>query len=574
MLAIMGWVIYHFRRFIIARFLKLPPPQYDVAVERDIPVTMPDGVRLFTDHYYPRAEGEHPTILIRTPYGRGQEAAFFGGYPLSEMPAQRFAERGYHVILQGARGCLNSEGIFSPHVNEAPDGKATVEWIAKQPWFNGVLGTWGPSYLGYMQWAIAAGKPASLKAMVPIVTSAENFTVTHPDGAFGLETRLRWSQGMITMNRMHGRPAKETLPNRFFGHQEKRLQDAFSHLPLSQADEVAAGEPIPFFREILSHSQADEPFWAARDHREAVAGVTAAVHLIGGWYDYYLRGILRDYATMKSAGQSPYLTIGPWFHANPDGMMTGLREGIAWFEAHLKDTGRPLREKPVRIFVMGAGEWREYDAFPPAAQETPFYLQAGNALSSQPPPVDSIADTYRYDPADPTPSIGGAVLGREGAGAQDNGALEARSDVLTYSTEVLAEPLEIVGSVKLVLYVQSSLEHTDFFGRLCDVDGDSRSLNICDGLVRIAPGRGETQEDSTLQVVFELWPTAHLFRTGHRLRLQVSSGAHPRWSRNLGMGENIATGEQMRAAQQTIFHDAAHPSQLILPVTNRQQAVS
>ncbi len=219
---------------------------------------------------------------------------------------------------------------------------------------------------------------------------------------------------------------------------------------------------------------------------------------------------------------------------------------------------------------MGADEWREYDAFPPAGQETPFYLQAGKALTTQLPPADSIPDTYRYDPADPTPSIGGAVLGREGAGARDNGTLEARSDVLIFSTEVLTEPLEIAGSVKLLLYGRSSLEYTDFFGRLCDVDGDGRSLNICDGLVRIAPGRGETQEDGTLQVSLEFWPTAYLFRTGHRLRLQVSSGAHPRWSRNLGTGENIATSEQMRAAEQTIFHDAAHPSQLILPVTNRQ----
>ncbi len=148
LLAFLGWAIYHFRRFIISRALKLPPPQYDVAVERDIPVTMADGVRLYTDHYFPHAEGEYPTVLIRTPYGRGQEVAFFGGYPLSEMPAQRFAERGYHVILQGARGCLDSEGVFSPHVNEAADGKATVEWIAKQPWFNGVLGHVGTQLSG------------------------------------------------------------------------------------------------------------------------------------------------------------------------------------------------------------------------------------------------------------------------------------------------------------------------------------------------------------------------------------------------------------------------------------------
>ena len=566
LLALFGWGVYRFRRHIVSRLLKLPPPQYDVEVERAIPVTMPDGVRLFTDHYYPQGGGDFPTILIRTPYGRGKEAALFGGYPLSEMPAQRFAERGYHVILQGARGCLDSEGIFSPHINEAPDGQATAAWIEKQPWFNGSLGTWGPSYLGYMQWAVAAGKPASLKAMVPIVTSAENFSVTHPEGAFGLETRLRWSQGMHVMNKNHGRPFREMVNDRFFGDQEDKLQAAFDQRPLLQADEVAAGEEIPLFRDILSHDRADDPFWTERDHSKAVAGVTSAVHLIGGWYDYYLRGILRDYATLKASGQSPYLTIGPWNHANPAGMMTGLREGITWFEAQLKGADSGLRDKPVRLFVMGTEEWREFDSFPPATHKTRFYLHAGHELSMEMPDVDSSPDNYRYDPADPTPSVGGAILGADNAGAQDNQELEARSDVLTYRSFPLSEPMEIIGPVRLILYFRSTLDDTDFFGRLCDVDENGRSLNICDGLFRVTPGRGESQTDGSLRIEIALWPTAHCFQPGHRLRLQVSSGAHPRWSRNLGRGKKIATAFEMAAANQTIYHDAAHPSSLTLPV--------
>jgi putative CocE/NonD family hydrolase len=419
-----------------------------------------------------------------------------------------------------------------------------------------------------MQWAVAAGSPPSLKAMVPIITSAENFTVTHPDGAFGLETRLRWAQGINSMNKMHGRPFQEALRRRFSGDQEEKLQTAYEYRPLLQADEVAAGEAIPLYRDILTHSKEDDPFWTARDHSKAVAGVTAAVHLIGGWYDYYLRGILRDYATLKAAGQSPYLTVGPWHHASPDGMITGLREGISWFEAQLKGLSSGLRAKPVRIFVMGAEEWREFDEFPPAAQETQFYLHAGNELSPQFPASDSSPDRYRYDPDDPTPSVGGAFLGGEGAGAQDNRSLEARSDVLTYSTDPLTEPLEIIGPVYLALYIRSSLEHTDFFGRVCDVDADGRSINICDGLYRVSPGRGASEADGSLRVEIELWPTAHRFQAGHRLRLQISSGAHPRWSRNPGTGEDLATGIKTAVAEQMIFHDVKHPSVLILPVTN------
>ncbi len=553
------------RRALLARLLKLPPPRNAVGVERDIPVEMADGVRLFTDHYFPRAAGAFPTVLIRTPYGRGKEVALGGGYALSEMPAQRFAERGYHVVVQGARGCYDSEGEFSPHVNEAADGQATVAWIARQPWFNGVLGTWGPSYLGYMQWATAAGQPAALQAMVPLVTSAENYAVSHPDGAFGLETRLRWSQGMHIQNRLHTQPLRKKLAHRLFGGDEGNLQAAFQHLPLLEADTIAAGEPIPFYREILSHEQATDSFWTARDHRDAVARVAAPVHLVGGWYDYYLRGLLRDYAALRDAGCRPYLTIGPWSHAGAQGLLTGLREGLAWFDVHLRGQRQALRARPVRIFVMGADEWREMDDFPPATQPARYFLGADAALSLQPPQTASPPDRYRYDPADPTPALGGALLAFKGAGAQDNRPLEARPDVLCYTSRPLARAVEVIGPARLQLFVRSNLAHTDFFGRLCDVAPDGPSTNICDGLFRVEPGKGDAQPDGSLRIEIDLWATAHRFREGHRLRLQVSSGAHPRWSRNLGTGAALATGRETAVAEQAVYHDGDHPSVLILP---------
>jgi putative CocE/NonD family hydrolase len=569
-LALLGLGLYRYRRSLLARMLKLPPPRYTVDVHRNIPVPMLDGVHLFTDHYSPRAAGDFPTILIRTPYGRGKEVALGGGFGLSELPGQRFAERGYHVVIQGARGCFDSEGEFSPHVNEAADGQATVNWISQQPWFNGALGTWGPSYLGYTQWAIAAGAPPCLKAMLPTVTNSENYSVSHPDGAFGLETRLRWSQGMAQENTMHRRPVWEKLAQRIFGGAEPDLQAAFGHLPLLDADTVAAGKPIPFYREVLTHTQADDPFWTARDHSQAVAHVSAPVHLIGGWYDYYLRGLLRDYAALKAAGRRPYLTIGPWFHAHAGGFMTGLREGLAWFDAHLKGERSRLREKPVRIYVMGAGEWRELDEFPPPARPTRYYLHAQGGLTTDVPGATSLPDEYRYDPADPTPALGGALLAFRGAGAQDNRPLEARPDVLCYTTPPLSQDVEVIGPVRLELFVRSSLAYTDFFGRLCDVAPDGRSTNVCDGLVRIAP----TPEDagvtaSPLRVDVDMWATAYRFPRGNRLRLQVSSGAHPRWSRNLGTGEATATGVRIAVAEQSIYHSERHPSALVLPVVEQ-----
>jgi putative CocE/NonD family hydrolase len=527
---------------------------------------MPDGVRLLTDHFFPKAAGDFPAILIRTPYGRGKEVALWGGYALGELPAQRFAERGYHVVVQGARGCFDSEGEFVPHVNEAKDGGATVEWISHQPWFNGELATWGPSYLGYTAWATAAAAPSSLNAMLAMLTSSENFGVSHPDGAFGLETRLRWSQGVYSLNKMHHRPLKEQLARRFSRGAERDLQAAFNHLPLLEADIVAAGEPIPFYRDILTHTQADDAFWEARDHSGAVAQVAAPVHLIGGWYDYYLRSLLRDYASLKAAGRQPYLTIGPWHHAHPGGLMTGLREGLRWFDAHLKGDGGRLRREPVRIYVMGADEWRELDDFPPPARPTRYHLHVQGGLTRDPPEGTSPPDGYRYDPAHPTPALGGELLAFKGAGPQDNRPLEARSDVLCYTTPPLVQDVEVIGPARLELFVRSSLPHTDFFGRLCDVHPDGRSINICDGLFRVEPGRGEAGPDGTLRIEIDMSATAHRFPEGHRLRLIVSSGAHPRWSRNLGTGEAPATDVTVAVAEQSVYHDAAHPSALVLPI--------
>jgi putative CocE/NonD family hydrolase len=596
--------IYVYRWAILARLLGLPAPRYRARVERDIPVEMPDGARLYADHYWPAgmraraaeagvgagsaamgaraakggmealsAGGDSglPTILIRTPYGRGKEVAMGGGLGLGELAGQTLAQQGYHVVVQGVRGCYDSEGEFEPHVNEAADGEATVEWIARQPWFSGTLGTWGASYLGYTQWATADRAPDALQAMVIMITSAENHSVSFPDGAFGLETRLRWSQGMHMQKRLHGRPLREHLASRLSGSNDEQLRAAFDHLPLAEADVVAAGEPVPFFREIVAHPSAEDAYWTARDHRTAPGRVGAAIQFVGGWYDYYLRGLLRDYAQARESArragrQEPYLTIGPWAHSTPAGIMAGLREGAAWFDAHLKGVRSRLRSKPVRLYVMGADEWRDMDAFPPPAREARYYLQRGAGLAERLPQGTQPADHYRYDPADPTPAVGGALLAFQGAGAQDNGPLEARPDVLCYTTEPLARPVEVIGPVRLELYVRSSLAHTDFFGRLCDVDTAGRSTNVCDGLFRIEPGRGEPQPDGSLQLEIDLWATAHRFHPGHRLRLQVSSGAHPHWSRNLGTGEPLGSGTEMTVAEQTVYHDTEHPSALVLPV--------
>ena len=552
-------VVYLFRRSLIALLFKLPSRSHYVKVTRNIPVEMPDGIRLFCDHYAPECDDNLPTILVRTPYGR-RTISFF---------MRRFAERGYHVIVQDVRGRFDSEGEYDPFVNEAADGKATLEWLAKEAWFNGALGTWGLSYLGYVQWAIAAEAPPFLKAMMPIMVGPQVFTSTYPDGAFGLCLRVSSTYAVHFKTQFIQQPIGKKISlliSMFLGREARKLKEAFDHLPLEEADVVVTGKRDPFYRNILEHTSAEDEFWKLRDHSAGISKVNASVYLIGGWYDLYLREVLDTYSTLKAGGKNPYLTVGPWHHAQLRPNLEGVRSGLNWFDAHLKSDYSRLREKPVWIYVAGLNEWREMVKWPPPAFETPYFLYSEARLMSETPVSTLSLDRYQYDPADPTPAVGGASLERKGAGPKDNRLLEARHDVLCYTTPPLVNDVEVIGPVRLELFVKSTLAHTDFFARLCHVDTKGRSVNVCDGLFRIEPGKGELQPDGSLRIEVDMWATAYRFQHGHCLRLQVSSGAHPRWSRNPGTGEPLGTGTHMDVAEQIIYHDAKHPSALILPI--------
>ncbi len=552
---------YRLRQWVLARVLRLTPPRYGVKVEYQLRVPMRDGVLLATDHYRPNAAGDFPTILMRSPYGSRGGSSFFGS--LMQLIGYRFAERGYHVVIQDIRGRFDSGGRFNPLFNEQIDGLDTVQWVREQPWFNGVIGTWGPSYLGLVQWAIVADVP-EIKAMVPSVTGTQLHWVLYPDGAFDLGLAMRWMGIFQLLDRDKDRPFWASAL--FLWEVERKIAPAFRHLPIGQADQIALGERVDFYQEWLEHRDPHDEIWDEARDAMRPDEVTAPVHLVGGWHDFFLRTLLSDYAALRDAGQRPYLTIGPWDHfSRAFVMFDSLREGIAWFDAHLKgDSGR-LRQRPVRVYVMGLNRWREMDEWPPPSIETCYFLRGGNELSREEPAggLDAIPDMYAYDPADPTPALGGTQFSWW-AGRVDNRKLEARRDVLTYTTHPLQAAVEIMGSVRLELYVQSNLAHTDFFGRLCDVYPNGRSMNVCDGLFRVEPGKGKRQPDSSLRIEIDLWATAYRFRRGHRIRLQVSSGAHPRWNRNLGTGDQLGTA--MKIAEQQVFHDTAHPSVVVLPV--------
>jgi putative CocE/NonD family hydrolase len=526
----------------LQRLLKLDPPvTRDITVQHDLRVPMADGVELLADRWAPRSGGDGlPTALLRSPYGRGGLIGAGAARPL--------AERGFQVLIQSTRGTFGSGGVFDPLRQEREDGLATLEWVTKQPWFGDAIVLVGGSYLGYVQWAVADRLPPEVKAMVPQVTeSALTLEFLREDG-LSLETPYGW--GVQVDGQEQRFPLLRQLAT------GRRRRRALRTLPLRQYDLAATGHRVQYLQDILT-DDAGSPRWVGIDHRERVAKVSVPVSSVGGWYDIFLPGQVRDFRILQEAGRPARLTIGPWTHVTPDG--TAIREALEFGLAHSRGEQPPERA-PVRLYVMGEEAWRDFDSWPPSGYAPQrFHLHPGGALSTEPPPGDGTPGWYRYDPADPTPAAGGVRMVRD-SGRVDNTSLEARPDVLTYTTTVLDRDVEVVGEVSAEIWFRSSLPYADVFVRLCDVDPRGRSYNICDGLVSLAGA------DKLTRTTVPMWPTAYRFKRGHRIRIQVSSGAFPRYARNPGTGEPHTTARALRAANQSAYHDPERPSAIVLPV--------
>ena len=509
---------------------------------------MPDGVTLRLDRYRARGEGTQPVILMRSPYGRS------GVWSLA---ARLFAERGYQVVLQSCRGTGGSGGEFNAYRHEAQDGLATLAWLETQPWCSGKVATFGPSYLGIVQWAIATNPPQSVLAMAAPISSARVREFTYPGGSFSLQSTLSWL-ALLAGPRSGGR---RHLRERFRGR--GRLERGFAALPLSVADIVVTGARVPFYQDWLSRMD-DDAFWAPVEFDRRLDSLAVPVSMVTGWYDMFLPAQLADYRALRAAGRDVRLTVGKWKHTDPGLAGESVRDALEWFGRHLLGRHDSRGRSRVRFFIGGVRRWVEVDDWPPEARQVRWYLHPGGLLHMRFPEA-SAPDRYRYDPSNPTPSVGGTMLGPSG-GPRDNRSLERRSDVLVYTTLALVRDVEVVGPITAELHVRSNLEHTDFFVRLCDVEPSGRSWNICDGLVRITPAGWRRGVDGVATVQVALWPAAHVFRRGHHMRVQVSSGAHPRFARNLGGGEPLAAAATMHVAEQEVWHDADHPSAIVLPI--------
>lgn len=538
----------------------LPPPECAVRVDAGLAVPAADGAVLRTDHYIPQVDSPRPTVLVRTPYGRG--------FPWDHLFGGLVAEQGFHVVIQSCRGTGGSGGQFQPFRREQADGLATVAWLREQDWFTGVLATIGPSYLSYVQWALAADPPPELHAMVSQNGVCDPYAFAWPGGVFALENVLVANAAMLSFERGMVALIRSGLRAQW------RLRRVARQLPLIDAYPVALGRRVSHLDEWLTNPGRADPYWASLETGADHPVPSVPASLLTGWWDACLDEVLERYRQLRANGTPARLVVGPWTHSSGfnQGLPVVLGEALSWLRAYTADAQAPgpipNEDLPVRVHVGGSGEWRDLAGWPPPGlARQPWYLGAGGRLALEPPELPDAAppgaSSFRYDPADPTPSAGGQLLTGQ-AGAVDNRALEARSDVLVFTSAPLSGTLDVIGPVSARIRVRASGPHFDLFARLCDVDPRGRSRNVCDGIIRCDAARDSAGPGTTVTVPMSA--TAYQFQAGHRLRLQVSGGAHPRFARNTGSGEPPATATRLAAVDVQLVHEASDPAVLWLLV--------
>jgi putative CocE/NonD family hydrolase len=483
------------------------------------------------------------------------------------------AGAGYGVVVQDVRGRYESEGRFTPFVHEAPDGEAMVRWIAEQNWFDGRLALAGLSYPGYAAWAALPRAGELVKAVIVALVGRDFHTTLYPGGALAASLALGWGVGLGERTGV--------APQRL------DLQRALRFRPLLEADRVALRE-TPWYRDWLTHPRFDA-YWSALVPE--LPTPCPPTLLLGGWYDVALAAQLDDYAKVRERAQAgtattPHLLVGPWARGGLRArgawrqrlatLRLACRESLAFLDRHVLGDDRRLA--PVRLFVGGGVRWREAEAWPPReAEPRRWHLRSGgNAntragdgrLDPEPAAGCEPCDRFRYDPSDPVPSRGGALLGADG-GPRDQRPVEGRQDVLCYTTDPLAEPIEITGPVRVALFVTSSARDTDFTAKLVDVEPGRAALNLCEGIVRTRWRKGGSEPlwlepERPVRITIDLGGIAHRFGVGHRLRLEISSSSFPRFDCNPNGGDDPArvVAEGCIVAQQTVLHDAEHPSHL------------
>jgi putative CocE/NonD family hydrolase len=565
----------------------------DAAVERNVAMKTRDGVTLRTDIYRPAGDGPFFVLLVRTPYNKDGFSAF----------GHRAAQRGFMVVAQDVRGRYNSEGEWVPFKHETDDGYDAVEWAAALPHSNGKVGMFSGSYVGATQMLAAIGHPPHLAGICPIVTASnyhENWT--YQGGAFEQWFNESWTSGL----------AQDTYSRQI--QQSANAMARSMDLPLKNfpvfniktaQDGLALTHTLaPYLLDWLDHPTYDS-YWKQWSIEENFDKIQVPALTIAAWYDIFLGGSLRNYTGLKAHagneaarnGQRLIVALGGhsgWSRTigevdfGPDAAFDENDSVLDWYDyLFLGKQNEFAGNKPVRIFVMGENKWRDEEAWPlERAKETRYSLHSsgkansasGDGLLSTSAAKAEASDAFVYDPANPVPTVGGPLCcdpAHLPGGPRDQKEVEARPDVLVYSTPPLDSDLEVTGPVTLDLFASSSAVDTDYTAKLVDVYPDGRAINLTEGIIRARYRESTTGAAKPIvpgqvyEYKIDLWATSNVFLKGHRIRLEVSSSNFPRFDRNLNTGKDAATDSTFVKATNTILHDAAHPSALILPVVAR-----
>ena len=575
------------------------PAKCSYTTRKDVPARMRDGTVLRSDVYTPTGSGQFPVVLLRLPYDKDAAQTYV------YAPPAFYAEHCYVVVIQDVRGQYKSDGTFYTFRDEARDGYDTVEWAARLPHADGKVGMYGFSYPGASQWLAATLRPPSLVAIIPAMTASDYHDGwTYEGGALMQSFAESWPLTTLansSVRRYADGAALDATMNR-------AAQDLHStwywQLPLKDFTPLRPEDPrvAPYFYDWLKHPNNDA-YWQQWSIRSRYRQVTVPTLNFDGWYDIFVKGALENYQGMRAHGgstvarQGAQLVVGPWAHLPWNRKVGQLDFGplaenpidalqLRWFDHWLKGIDNGVDKDPsVRVFVMGANKWRTADTWPlPGTRYEKYYLHSkGNAntltgsgvLSTERPSRsangESATDRYVYDPRNPVPSYGGRFQSSVPEGPQDQRVIEQRPDVLVYSTPVLKKSVEVTGPISVTLYAASSAPDTDWTAKLTDVHPDGSSMLVEYGIQRARYRVSQVKPSlitphKVYEYTIEVWPTSNLFKAGHQIRLEISSSNFPMWDRNPNTGRPFARDAELRTAHQTIYHDAAHPSGMTLPI--------
>jgi putative CocE/NonD family hydrolase len=564
-------------------------PIYEFEAEQKVAVPMRDGTRLRADVYRPRPQGQYPVLVGRV------------GYKLRDWPmdfytptGEYYARRGYVVVWQNVRGTFASEGQFHPYRDDGwsvrQDGYDTVEWAARQPWSDGMVGMLGASYSGLTQYLAAPTRPPHLKALFVQMGWGSARANMFRGGVYQLAIVPWWPLGMV-LHHLQGEtaPAGTSAARSRLEKTLAELESRYRHLPLKSL--LPLEGLADWYHEALDHPE-EGPYWRPTDFATQYGQVEVPILHWNGWFDYRLDATLNSFVGVRTHGRSERcrrgqrLIIGPWGHLSapvgeldygPEAVLDGDAHRLRWYDYWLKGVDNGVMEEPaVRVFLMGRNRWLEMADWPPnEVAHRPMFFREGTGpseaslnnglLTFERPAGAEETDSFVYDPEDPIPSL----RTFEDPGPQDCRSIEGR--VLTYTSEVLERDLTVIGPVKAVLYGRSSARDTDWVVRLCDVWPDGRSMSVCDGILRARYRESFEREELMVpgqvhRFEVDMWATAQAFQAGHRLRVQVTSSDFPWYDRNLNTGGPFGEEVRGQAAVNTVLHDALRPSHVVLPV--------